>query len=170
MKKYLILAMLVVVIGVGCGEKEEEINFNLSPNSDILIDSGATDEELIDSGFITDLDLKGAVSFTFELQDRSVEIDLEDFKSMTAQELRDFSMLMNLVINISETGSYFDSEMIEIWGMKLLPRFFKPTEILSDGKTIDMGLNNQVKGRVTAGGFIEPVEPNPPHQSEGERR
>ena len=101
------------------------------------------DSELVDDDSLaTDWQI-GATSFTFSLLGREVTIDLEDFKSMTAQEVRDFNILLNIMVAAytAQPAIYIDPELVEIWGMKLLPRFFKPkeAEILTGGKTLFFG-------------------------------
>ena len=83
-------------------------------------DSGEL-QDLSDSS-LTDLtlDLKLATSFTFGEGDHLIEITLEDFKSMTLEETRNFLLLVTVCINVH----WLDMELISVWGKKLLPRFF----------------------------------------------
>lgn len=87
----------------------------------ILINFSATDDNLIKS--LDDIKVR---DFTFYSKGEEIKIDLEDFKSMTAQEVRDFIRLVSTILILYEKDTDLDPEIIGIWGMKLLPRFFNP--------------------------------------------
>lgn len=153
MKKYLI-AIAIAIFLVGCGDSVQEefvddmpaYRYYYKDSGDIfdfsdfdavanqltaMSDTGVTEIKLVNDNDSVDwganesltLDFSPIKDFTFSVSGREVVIDLEDFQSMTAQELRDFSTLVNFL-----RGSWpVDPKLIEIWAVKLLPRFFKET-------------------------------------------
>lgn len=63
--------------------------------------------------------------------DSDIVFGPEEFESMTEQEMRNFVLLVEICSHVE-----IHSPLIQIWGKKLLPRFFNKE---ADGYTIDAG-------------------------------
>ena len=70
----------------------------------------------------TDVWVTRPLSVTFYSVDGTiiVEFDEKEFRSMTAKELRGLETLIGLIFHLMAGPEY-----VEIWGKKLLPRYFK---------------------------------------------
>jgi len=71
-----------------------------------------------EGSFLTDWEPPTTIIFGYA--DTEITFGIDEFESMTQQEMENFALLVMLCVE-----TQIGSPVIEIWGKKLLPRFFK---------------------------------------------